>query len=130
MTPDAATAKAWADLQGQIVQDRARYDWAAKHPALDGVGDALRHIGRVAAYGDMLDEMDRLLREISMAPTRWRWDEFRRAIKRDRDLYYEQATGHGDLSGHEAQEERAYGRVLAYDEVLAAMDRTEQESGR
>ena len=123
------TPKAWADLQGQIVQDRARYDWAAKHPALDGVGDALRHIGRVAAYGDMLDEMDRIVRHPEDAGGDG-WAEFRATAKRDRDLYYEQACGHGEMTGHEAQEERAYGRVLAYDEVLAAMDRTEQESGR
>ena len=123
------TLKAWAILQGQIVQDRAHYDWYAKHPSCQNPGGTLRHIGRVAAYGDLLDGIDRLVRRGDAADADI-WTEFRADVKRDRDLFNEQAAEHGEMTGHEAQEERAYGRVEAYDEVLAYMDSAEKAAGR
>lgn len=42
----------------------------------------------------------------------------RQQVQQARDDYDEQAADHGDLTGHEAQQERAYGRVEMCDEVL------------
>jgi hypothetical protein len=35
-----------------------------------------------------------------------------------RNTHYEQACEHSEMAGHEQQEERAFGRVEAYDEIL------------
>ena len=51
-----------------------------------------------------------------------RWAELRATVKCQRDTHYELACDHGEMPGHEKQEERAYGRVEAYDAVLAMMD--------
>ena len=56
-----------------------------------------------------------------------RWQALRSEIQRDRDGYYEQACDHSEMAGHDAQEERAFGRVEECDDILAAMDRAEKE---
>jgi hypothetical protein len=129
VTPDAATAKAWTVLYGKIVLDRAHYDWFAKHPSCQNPGDTLRHTGRVAVYGDLLDGMDRIVRTFGLSPVDG-WAEFRADVKRDRDFYYEQAADYAGTPGGDAQSERAYGRVDAYSEVLAYMTSAEKEAQR
>ena len=62
----------------------------------------------------------------TMAPDA-RWAALRATIKQDRDGYYEQACDHSEMAGHDAQEERAFGRVDECDDILAAMDRAEKE---
>ena len=119
------TPKAWADLQGQIVQDRARHDWTATHA--DEASVLARADGRGEAYGDALDKMDFLLR-LPIVPLADAWTELHAYVKEQRGTYDEQAADHSEMPGHEAQEGRCYGRVEAYDEVLAAMDSAEQEA--
>jgi hypothetical protein len=123
------TPKAWADLQGQIVKDRALNDWHVKHADWATKHAVPRHEGRAAAYGDVLDKMDFLLR-LPIVPLADAWTELHAYVKEQRGIYDEQAADHGEMTGHEAQEERAYGRVEAYDEVLAYMDSAEKEAGR
>ncbi len=55
-----------------------------------------------------------------LSPREWtdRWTALREQVQQARNDYYEQAIGHGELSGHEEQEARAYGRVEMCDEVL------------
>jgi|ERR1700722_2270820 len=53
------------------------------------------------------------------------WAALKAEIQRDRATYYEQACDHSELTGHEQQEERAFGRVEAYDDLLKAMERME-----
>lgn len=53
-----------------------------------------------------------------------RWNRLREEIQRERAAQDEIAADHGEL-GHRDQEERAFGRVEAYDELLATMDRME-----
>lgn len=48
----------------------------------------------------------------------------RERVAQARADYYEQAIGHGELTVPEVQEAEAYGRVRAYDEVLAMIDET------
>lgn len=118
----------WAILQGQIVKDRARHNWTATHA--DEASVLARADGRVEAYGDVLDEMDRLLRLPMTTRSPDAWTELHAYVKRDRDLYDQQAADYSETPGGDAQSERAYGRVEACDKVLAAMDCTERESGR
>lgn len=115
--------KAWATLQDKIVKDRARFQWAAAHA--DGAEELRRH-GRQDAYDDLLNDLDRIMRGPDFEPADG-WAEFRASVKRDRDLWYEQALDHGEMPGHNTQEERAYGRAEAYDEATACMDRIERE---
>jgi|ERR1035441_9944226 hypothetical protein len=117
----------WATLQGQIVQDRARYNWTATHA--DEASVLARADGRGEAYADVLDRMDFLLR-LPIVPLADAWTELHAYVKEQRGIYDEQAAEHGELTGHEAQEGRAYGRVEAYDEVLAYMDSAEKEADR
>jgi hypothetical protein len=56
----------------------------------------------------------------------------REQVQQARNDYYEQALGHGELTGHEEQEARTYGRVEMCDEVLgwlAEAERKEQLAG-
>jgi len=49
--------------------------------------------------------------------------ELRDKVRRGRDIYYEQACEHGEMAGHEEQENRASGRVAMCDEILVYLDR-------
>lgn len=51
------------------------------------------------------------------------WAALREHIKQERAAQNDIACDHSELTGHEQQEERAFGRVEAYDEMLATMDR-------
>ena len=85
-----------------------------------------------AATLDAADVIDAPAPEPAPAVRRYdtgpdRWAELRATIKQDRDGYYEQACDHSEMAGHDAQEERAFGRVDECDDILAAMDRAEKE---
>lgn len=51
----------------------------------------------------------------------------RQQVQQARKDYYDQAIGHGELTGHDEQEARAFGRVEAYDEVLGWLAGTATE---
>lgn len=121
------TPKAWADLQGQIVQDRARHDWTAKHTDWATAWAVPRHEGRVAEYDDLLDGMDRIVRSMSLVSG---WAEFRAGVKRDWRLWYGQAGACEPERNAGAQVKHAYGRAAACSEVLAYMDSAEKEASR
>lgn len=117
------TPKAWADLQGQIVQDRARHNWTSTGADADG---------RDAAYGDVLDKMDFLLR-LPIVPLADAWTELHAYVKEQRGIYNQNATEYGkrpDLETQAEQAQRAHGNVEAYDEVLGYMDSAEKEAGQ
>ena len=56
-----------------------------------------------------------------------RWNRLRADIRQERDLMDEQAADHSELSGHEWQTERCYGRVEECDRILAHMDELEAD---
>lgn len=58
---------------------------------------------------------------------RVRWQELRQQVQQARDDYDEAANDHGDMTGHEAQQERAFGRVEALDEVLGMLAEGERQ---
>ena len=127
------TPGSWAILQGQIVQDRARNDWYIKHADWATKHAAPRHEGRAAAYGDVLDEMDRLLRLPMTTRSPDAWTELHAYVKEQRGIYHQNATEYGkrpDLETQAEQAQRAHGNVEAYDEVLAYMDSAEKEPQR
>jgi hypothetical protein len=51
----------------------------------------------------------------------------RQQVQQARNDYYEAACDHGDMTGHGAQEERAFGRVEALDEVLGMLAEGERQ---
>jgi hypothetical protein len=53
-----------------------------------------------------------------------RWTSLRDQIRQERAAQDELAADHAEL-GHDEESSRAYGRVEAYDEVLATMVRME-----
>ena len=53
------------------------------------------------------------------------WAALREHIRQERAAQDEIAADHSELSGHDRQEERCYGRVEALDELLATMTRME-----
>ena len=56
-----------------------------------------------------------------------KWNRLRADIRQERDIMDEQAADHGELSGHEWQTERCYGRVEECDRILALMDELEAD---
>jgi hypothetical protein len=73
--------------------------------------------------------MDRIVRTFGLSPADG-WAEFRADVKRDRDLYDQQAADYSETPAGAAQSEHAYGRVEACDKVLEAMDSAEKEAGQ
>jgi hypothetical protein len=58
-----------------------------------------------------------------------RWDDLRAEIRRSRDIYDDAANDHGEIPGHDMQEQRAYGRVEMCDQLLAWMKRADEQEG-
>ncbi len=122
----------WVTMYGQIVQDRARNDWHIKRADWATKHAVPRHEGRAAAYGDVLDKMDFLLR-LPIVPLPDAWTTLHAYVKEQRGIFHWNATEYGkrpDLETQAEQAHRAFGCVEAYDEVLAYMDSAEKEAGR
>lgn len=94
--------------------------------ALDEIADILRTQPRDAAALDAIaDAVKGTLRKLGPTMTDptsdghpATLDSLRQQVQQARDIHYEQACEHGE-AGQQVAEARAYGRVAAYDEVLA-----------
>lgn len=69
------------------------------------------------------DDILKVIRELG-SPT---LEALRQQVQQARDTHYELACDHSEMAGHEVQEAREFGRVAAYDEVLALLAAPEGE---